>query len=459
MLSLSRGRDRGHDPIRESIVGNRDRVPGLPRRVPLALALAAVLVPAAAWGIQRFPPPEFESGYGLPITTQPPPRALWLEYLDVGLLVLALSLASYLVIRRRSRAGLAWLSALCLIYFGFFREGCVCSIGATQNVALALFDSSYAPPIPVLLFFFLPLLFTLFFGRTFCAAVCPLGAVQDVVLLRPVRVRGWLEHGLRTLPYVYLGGAVLFAATGSAFIICRYDPFVAFFRLHGSANMLVLGGSLLVIGMFVGRPYCRYLCPYGVLLGLVSRFSRFKVSITPTKCVQCRLCEESCPYEAIHVPNAERPAPDLATARRRLAGLVLMLPVIVILFGWIGSRLGAPFSHLDPVVALASRIHAEDTDQVSDRTDASKAFRTSGRPTSELFAEATGIQRSFGLGGWAFGLWVGLAIGGRLLARSTWRRRKDYEADPGACLACARCYDYCPEGQESQKEAVDAVAG
>jgi hypothetical protein len=49
------------------------------------------------------------------------------------------------------------------------------------------------------------------------------------VLIRPVAVPGWLESGLRLFAYAYLGAAVLFAATGSAFIICRYDPFVGFF--------------------------------------------------------------------------------------------------------------------------------------------------------------------------------------------------------------------------------------
>ncbi len=49
------------------------------------------------------------------------------------------------------------------------------------------------------------------------------------MLIRPVAVPGWLESGLRLFAYAYLGAAVLFAATGSAFIICRYDPFVGFF--------------------------------------------------------------------------------------------------------------------------------------------------------------------------------------------------------------------------------------
>ena len=79
-------------------------------------------------------------------------------------------------------------------------------------------------------------MFTLFFGRTFCAAVCPLGAVQELVAVRPVKVPRWLDQALGLLAYVYLGAAVMFAATGTAFLICRYDPFVGFFRRSPAAR-------------------------------------------------------------------------------------------------------------------------------------------------------------------------------------------------------------------------------
>ncbi len=75
-----------------------------------------------------------------------------------------------------------------------------------------------------------------FSGRSFCASVCPLGAVQELVAVRPVQVPTWIDHALGLLAYVYLGAAVLFAATGTAWIICRYDPFVGLFRLSSSAS-------------------------------------------------------------------------------------------------------------------------------------------------------------------------------------------------------------------------------
>ena len=88
------------------------------------------------------------------------------------------------------------------------------------------------------------------------------------MLLKPVKVPPWLEQALSVLPYIYLGAGVLFAATGSAFIICQYDPFVPIFRMSGRSLMVLCGAALLLLGVFVGRPYCRFLCPYGALLKL-----------------------------------------------------------------------------------------------------------------------------------------------------------------------------------------------
>ena len=163
-------------------------------------------------------------------------------------------------------------------------------------------------PLPFLVgsgFFTLPILVTLFFGRTFCSSVCPLGAVQELVALKPIQVPGWIDQALGLLPFVYLGAAVVFAATGATYLICSYDPFVGFFRLSAPSSMLILGGAFLVAGLFVGRPYCRYLCPYGAILGLCSRLSGRHVRIPPAECIQCKLCVESCPYGAIHEPTVE----------------------------------------------------------------------------------------------------------------------------------------------------------
>ena len=270
----------------------------------------ALLVCTGAWAAQRFPPPEFESDYHMPTMTEPGPRPAWQEAADVGVMFAALCVAAWLALRKRSRRGIAWLSVFSLAYFGFYRGGCVCPIGAIQDVTLAIWDSTYALPFTVALLFALPLLFALLFGRVFCGGVCPLGAIQDVVLIKPLPLPKWLEEGLRVLPFVYLGAAVLFAATDTMFIICRYDPFVSFFRLSGPLHLLILGGCFLFVSAFVGRPYCRFVCPYGALLSLFSRWTWRRLSTTPDECVVCSLCEDACPFGAICTPTPEGAADE-----------------------------------------------------------------------------------------------------------------------------------------------------
>ncbi len=256
------------------------------------------------------PQPEaIGGGYATPAVQKPRPRSYWLEIADVVLLGGAMALAIWLVIRRRNRPLALALSVGSLAYFGFYREGCICPIGSIQNVAVALTDPGYSIPIVVTAVFFLPLVVAVFFGRAFCGGVCPLGAIQEIVLLKPVQVPRRLDSALGLLKYVYLGLAIVLAiqpAISRDFVICRFDPFVGFFRRDGFAHMMAIGSGFLVLGMFVGRPYCRYLCPYGGLLAWCSRLAGRGVSITPNRELDCSLCADACPYGAIEKNRAVR---------------------------------------------------------------------------------------------------------------------------------------------------------
>lgn len=421
------------------------------RSLPLALAIIAgailFLSAGSALAEQRFPPPDFESGHQLPVTTQPPARALALQYLDFAVLAAALGVATWLIYRKRSRKGLIGLSIFSVLYFGFYRKGCICAIGSVQNVALALFDPGYAVPLVAVGFFVLPLAFALFGGRAFCAGVCPHGALQDLVLLRPTKLPGWLEQGLSILPFIYLGAGVLFAATGSLFLICQYDPFIPIFRMSGRTLMVLTGAALLLLGVFVGRPYCRFLCPYGALLKIASTVARFRVRVTPDYCTQCRLCEASCPFGAMREPHAVKPeASELSLSRRRLALLLVLAPLLIGGLGWVGSRFSVPASRLHPTVALAERFVVErDTPPKTGALSPDDLSLERARQDPQtLLTQAVEIRRKFSVGGWIFGGWVGLVIVAKLISLSLHRRRSDYEPDRGDCFACARCFEFCP---------------
>ncbi|MCM2372719.1 4Fe-4S binding protein [Aporhodopirellula aestuarii] len=392
---------------------------------------------------ELIPTPDFSS-HSIPTTQVPSGSGLAWEYLDVAILVVALSLASYFALVTRSRRHLFLLSFASLVWFGFVRQGCVCSIGATQNVALAIFDNGYVIPLSVVAFFLLPLLFTLFFGRTFCAAVCPLGAIQEFVSVKNVQVPRWVDHSLGLMTWIYLGAAVIFSATGTAFLICRYDPFVGFFRLGGNANMMIAGGVLLLVGVFVGRPYCRYLCPYGAVLSVFSRFSRFHVRIPPTQCITCGLCSEACPYGAIESPVSRATPVEASRGRRRLGYLLVAAPLIVVAFAGLGAMMRGPLSRMDPEVQLAEQLRMETLGLTATTTDASEAFRNARRDERALLEKVLVTQERFRWLGVALGAWIGVVISVKLVSLAVRRPHADYRADTKNCVSCGRCFWYCP---------------
>ena len=106
-------------------------------------------------GIARFPKPDFTSGYQYPEIIHGMPWETFWSWLDVVLLLGMMSLVAWAVHRKPSRKIIFSVSIVSVLYFGFFRTGCVCSVGSIQNVVLALADSSYKLPFVVLLLFLL----------------------------------------------------------------------------------------------------------------------------------------------------------------------------------------------------------------------------------------------------------------------------------------------------------------
>jgi ferredoxin len=396
---------------------------------------------------QRFPPPDFENGYQLPSASTPGARHLWLQYGDAGVFLAALGIAVWLIYKKRSRRWLFWLSLFSLAYFGFYRKGCICPIGSPQNVVYALCNPDYAVPLTVLIFCFAPIVVALFAGRAFCAGVCPQGALQDLVLIKPVKVPLWLEHALSIVPYIFLGAGLIYAGTGTGFMICRYDPFVPFFRLSGSTFILTAGAVFLLAGMFVGRPYCRFLCPYGGMLRLASLASKWHVRVTPDVCTQCRLCEQTCPFGAMREPTPSATNPKrLSAERKRLGWLLALVPVLVLAGGWAGSKLSQAASRVDPTVALAERYTRQQSKPVQYSLMSPEALslqRATENPEAVLKAAAD-LRHRFDLACLLFGGWIGLVIGLKLVALSVRQSRTDFEPDRGACVACARCFTACP---------------
>jgi NosR/NirI family nitrous oxide reductase transcriptional regulator len=425
----------------------------LKKFVPYVILIFLLAWHTVLFAQQRFPRPEFESGYAYPTNQLPNQRGQFWEYFDVAVLIGALAVSSWLALKKRSRQGLIWMSVFSLAYFGFYRQGCICSVGSVQNVALALFNDGYTIPLTALLFFIIPLLFALAYGRVFCAGVCPLGAIQELTGFKPVMLPKPVEAILASVPFIYLALAVLFSSTNSQFIICRYDPFVGIFRLDAPYTMIVFGVLLLLAGIFVNRPYCRYLCPYGVLLNVFSRFAGRHLTITPAECTNCRLCENVCPYDAIIPSDTIQGMEEPEKPRKRFILYFLLVPFFAVTGAYLLYNLAPTLAGINSTVRLANEIRLEKKTGIESLLKTVVAFKESGKTETELFSsEEIIISRFKKASPWA-GVFLGLSLGIGMVALTIRTRRTEYKPHQGKCYSCGRCFKYCPIKVKTQNEA------
>jgi len=307
-----------------------------------------------------------------------------------------------------------------------------------------LFNDGYAIPLTALLFFIIPLIFALAFGRVFCAGVCPLGTIQELTGFRPVKLPKTVESVMISIPFIYLGLSVLSSATESQFLICRYDPFVGIFRLDAPYTMIIFGSLLLIAGIFINRPYCRYLCPYGVLLNIFSRFSHRHLTITPAECTNCRLCEDVCPYDAIIPSDIVRPVEEPQKERKRFLIYLLLVPLFAAGGAVLFRNLSPVFAGLNSNVQLAREIRDEKENGIIAVSKAAIAFKEAGKTEMELFEDEINIHERFRKGSLWMGIFLGISFGLSLVSLSTRTRRTDYLPHKGKCYSCGRCFQYCP---------------
>jgi NosR/NirI family transcriptional regulator, nitrous oxide reductase regulator len=414
------------------------------KALPYIIFILLLFWHVAIMAQDRFPRPEFESGHVYPTNQMPVPRAQGWEYFDVLVLIGALIVTTWLALKKRSRQGLIWMSVFSLAYFGFYRQGCICAVGSVQNVSLALFNTGYSIPLTALLFFTIPLLFALAYGRVFCAGVCPLGAIQELTGIKPVKLPRSVEVILASVPFIYLGLAILFSATNSQFLICRYDPFVGIFRLDAPYTMIIFGTLLLLAGIFVNRPYCRFLCPYGVLLNIFSRFAGKHLTITPAECTNCRLCEEVCPYDAIIPSDTDQKREEPGKSRKRFILYFLLVPLFAVFGAFLFYNLAPSLSGANNTVRLAREIRKEKKTGIESELKDVIAFKESGKTEEQLNTEEEMIIGRFRNGSpWA-GAFLGISLGFGMIAFTIRSKRSEYKPHQGKCYSCGRCFKFCP---------------
>lgn len=147
--------------------------------------------------------------------------------------------------------------------------------------------------------------------KSFCSWLCPIGTLSEYlwrvgrhVFGRNFRLPRWADIPLRSLKYLLLGFFVwaiggMSAAAIEAFMRSPYGliadvKMLNFFR-HLSTTAAVVLAVLALLSLLVQNFWCRYLCPYGALVGLASLASPLRIRRDPVTCIDCARCAKACP--------------------------------------------------------------------------------------------------------------------------------------------------------------------
>ncbi len=151
------------------------------------------------------------------------------------------------------------------------------------------------------------------FRKAFCSWLCPVGTISEGLwkfgrrlFRRNLHLPRWTDIPLRGLKYLLLGFFLWAVGSMSAQDIAMFlhSPYgliadvkmLNFFRELSMVGAIVIG-VLVVLSIFIQNFWCRYLCPYGALMGFASLISPMRIRRDPVACIDCAKCAKACPSQ------------------------------------------------------------------------------------------------------------------------------------------------------------------
>jgi NosR/NirI family nitrous oxide reductase transcriptional regulator len=149
---------------------------------------------------------------------------------------------------------------------------------------------------------------TVLWGRLYCGRICAYGAFTQ--LMDAILPHGWrvdvpkaIEKRASWIKFGLLGSTVAYFLVTRDMMVYRYvEPFWMFGMLETAPFLWIGLGVLLVATVFVRNLYCRFLCPVGATLGLLSYLTVFRIKRW-SECSTCKICQKACEWGAIDGPR------------------------------------------------------------------------------------------------------------------------------------------------------------
>lgn len=185
----------------------------------------------------------------------------------------------------------------------------LCPFGAIESARQWFMQGTFLPKIAISSFILMlfVLLVTLLFKRSFCGLFCPMGTLQEIfekigrwLFKKRFHVKDTIDRPLRWGKVIVLLVFVIWSWIAGILVIRPYDPWATYHHLTSSdlfsgfvIGFIILIGTLLLSALF-SRVFCKYLCPLGGFLALLSPLGLYRINRNDKVCINCKACDKAC---------------------------------------------------------------------------------------------------------------------------------------------------------------------
>lgn len=185
----------------------------------------------------------------------------------------------------------------------------VCPVGGVVSIYEYFVSGRFVKKVHESSFVLMYIVFvlTILLGPVFCGWICPMGTFQEWISGIGKKITGKkfntfipysVDRYLRFIRYIVLVMVLVKTAQSAQLMFAQIDPYYALFNIW--TDEVAIGGYIALgivtlASLFVERPFCKYFCPYGALLGLFNRIKLFRIERKSETCISCKKCDKACP--------------------------------------------------------------------------------------------------------------------------------------------------------------------